>query len=144
MYVPLLLITSVRQFFKLPNNLWKVLLTDISDGIPCLFVFLRPCFVLDTQRGNQLISWSYQLNFWLWGCDSRLVQNVKFQQDVQGDILFTTLDLSVFPKIATTTIFHVHSWELTKCEIFFNCELFLSESLPSVATMINRWWCYNC
>ena len=27
------------QFFKLFDNLWKVLLADISDGIPCLFYF---------------------------------------------------------------------------------------------------------
>ena len=47
---------SIRQFLKflkLPNNLRKVLLTDISDGVPCLFVLVRPCFVLETQRGDQ-------------------------------------------------------------------------------------------
>ena len=44
------------KFIKLPNNLRKVVLTDISNGIPCLFVILWPSFDLETQRGNQPIS----------------------------------------------------------------------------------------
>ena len=114
-----------------------VLLADISYGIPCLFALLWPYFGLDTQRGNQLLPWSFQIIFWLWRCDSHLVQTVNFQRYVQCDILATTLDLSVFPNIATTTIFHVHICELTKCE------LFLPEHLLSRSTMINRRWCYN-
>ena len=38
---PLLLIRWFLNSLKLLDNLRKVLLTDISDGIPCLFVFLR-------------------------------------------------------------------------------------------------------
>ena len=30
--------------------------TDISDGIPCLFVFFRPCFGLEIQSGYQPLS----------------------------------------------------------------------------------------
>ena len=37
------------NFLKLFDNLRKVLLTDISDGIPCLFVFLLPYFGLEIQ-----------------------------------------------------------------------------------------------
>ena len=106
----LLLITFIRWFFKFPNNLWKVLLNDISDGIPCLFLLIWPCFVLDNQRGNQPLYWSSQLNFWLWRCDSHLVQTIKFQQYVQGDILVTTLDLSVFTHIAKTTFLCSQLW----------------------------------
>ena len=37
MFGPHILITFIRLFFKLPNNIWKVLLTDIYDGITWLF-----------------------------------------------------------------------------------------------------------
>ena len=39
MFGPPPLINFIRTFLKLPVNLWKVLHTDISDGIPCLFYF---------------------------------------------------------------------------------------------------------
>ena len=54
---------------------------------------------------------------------SYLVQTDKLQWDAQGDLLITTLDFSVFTNIATTTIFHVHSCEITKCELFLTCKL---------------------
>ena len=53
--------------------------------------------------------------YWLFSCDTTIVQNAKLQQDVQGDVLFTTLDLSVFPNTATTTFF-----------------IFTAKTLPSV------------
>ena len=34
-------ISYLANFLKLFDNLWKVLLADISDGIPCLFLFFR-------------------------------------------------------------------------------------------------------
>ena len=134
---PLPFITFIRQFFKLPNNLQKVLLTNISDGIPCLFYF---CGLNLALKPREVINPFPDLSnfFWLWRCDFHLVQIVKFQRDVQGDILVTTLDLSMFPNITMTAMFHVYSCELTKCE------LLLPESLPSRATIINRRWCYNC
>ena len=58
-------------------------------------------------------------------------------------MVVTALDLSVFSNITTTTIFHAHSCELTKCELFLTCELFLPERLPIVTIMINILWCYN-
>ena len=137
------LINIIRELVKLPNNLWKVLLTDISDGIPCLFVLLWHCFGLETQRGDQHCSWSSQIILWLQGCDSHIFQTSKFQWNVQGDVLVTTLDISVFTNITTTTIVHVHSCELTKCELFLTCELSPQECLLSGATMINRRWLYN-
>ena len=143
MFGPPPLITFLGKIFKLPDNLWKVLRTDISNGIPCLFLFLWNGFGLDTQRVNQLLSWSYLIIFGLWRCDSHLVHTEKLQLDVQGGVLITILDLSMFPNIATTTIFHDHSCELTKCEIFLTCELFLPELLLSGSTMINRRLCYN-
>ena len=108
---PFPLITFIRQFIKLSNNPWKVLLTKIANGIPCLFVFMWPHVGLENQIGNQPLSWFSQFFFWLWRCDFYLVQTIKFQQDVQGDILLATLDLVVFPNIATITMFHVNSWE---------------------------------
>ena len=109
-----------------------------------IFGIFRIIFGLGTHRGNQPLSWFSQFNFWLWRCYSHLVHIVKFQLDVQGGILITTLDLSVFPNIATTTILNFHICELTKCELFLTCEIFLPERLPSEATIINRQWCYNC
>ena len=67
------LITFIRYFLKLPDNLWRVLLTDIYYGIPCLFSFLWPWLVLETQRGNQTLYWFSQiyilaLKIWLSSC----------------------------------------------------------------------------
>ena len=39
MFGPLLHITLIRKILKLLNNLIKILQTDISNGIPSLFVF---------------------------------------------------------------------------------------------------------
>ena len=144
MFGPPPLITFIRQFLNPPDNLWKVFHADISYGIPRLFAFLWPCFGLDTQRGNQTLSWSYLIMFWLWICDYNLVQTTKLQKYVQCYVLITILDIYVFTNITTTTNFHVHSCELTKCELLLTCEIFLPERLLSGATMINRQWCYNC
>ena len=72
--------------------------------------------------------------------------NFRKHREIRGsekyvtlDILVTTPDLPMFPNIATTAIFHVHSSE----QIFLTCEHFLPESLPSGATIINMRWCYN-
>ena len=139
MFGPLLLIRWFPNFLKLFDNLLKVLLADISDGIPCLFKFLQPCFGLEIQSGNQPLSWSFQFSFWLWRCGFHLVQTVKLLWYFQGDVLFTALDLLVFPIFATNIFFHFHRQK----KIFLTCGLFLPEPLPSGATMINRRWCYN-
>ena len=44
------------NFLKLFDNLQKVLLADISDGTPFLFVFLRFYFGLEIQIGYQPLS----------------------------------------------------------------------------------------
>ena len=44
------------NFLKLFDNLRRVLLADISDGIPCFFVFLRPCYGIESQSGYQPLS----------------------------------------------------------------------------------------
>ena len=51
------------NFIKLFYNLRKVLLADISDGVPCFFVFLQPYFGLESQSGYQPLSWSSQFSF---------------------------------------------------------------------------------
>ena len=71
--------------------------------------------------------------------DSILFRLSNFADMSKGDDIVTNLDLLVFPNFATTTNFHVHRMK----QIFLTCELFLPERLPSGATMINRWWCYN-
>ena len=48
LFGPLLLISYFLTFLKLLDNLQKVLLTDISFGMPSLFLFLRPYFGLET------------------------------------------------------------------------------------------------
>ena len=99
------------NFFKLFDFVGKVLHTDISNSIPCLFVFFRPCFGLDSQSGYQPLSWSLLFYFWIWRCGFHLVQIVKILWDIQnliniqGDTLVTTFDLRVFPNLATTTVF---------------------------------------
>ena len=113
------------QFFKLFDFFGKVIHTDISDGIPCIFVFFWPCFGLESQSGYQPLSWSPQFSFWLWICGFHPVQTVKLLWDIQGDTLVTTPDLLVFPNFATTTIFHVHRLK----QIFLTCKIFLPERL---------------
>ena len=115
---PLPHISLTRLFFKLIDNLWSILHTDIINGIPCLFVFLWPYISLETQRGNQPLSWSSLIIFWLWRCDYHLVHAAKLQMYVQGDVLITILNLFVFTNISTTTIVYFHSCELTKSALF--------------------------
>ena len=55
-------------------------------------------------------------------------------------MLLTIFDLFMFPNIALITVSHVHRH---KQILLLTCELFLSERLPSGATMINRRWCNN-
>ena len=127
------------NFLKLFDHLRKVLLADISDGIPCLFVFLRTLLwywkpeLLPTPF---LIFPIFLLTMKMWFPSCSDCQTLW---DVQVDNLFTTLDLLVFPNFATTTIFYVHKLK----QIFLTCKVFLPEHLPSGATMINRRWCYN-
>ena len=109
------------QFLKLFDNLRKVLLADISDGIPCLFVFLRHYFGLEIQSGYQPLSWYSQFSFWLWRCVFHIVQTVKLCWNVQGDDIFANLDLLMLPNFEMTTIFHVHRLK----QIFLTCELSL-------------------
>ena len=107
------------QFFKLFDFVGKVLHADISDDIPCLFVFFRPCFDLKSQSGYQPLSWSPQFHFWLWRCGLHFVQTVKLLWDIQGDTLVTTLDLLVFSNFATTAVSQVHRLK----QILLTCEL---------------------
>ena len=130
-------ITLIIQPFELIDNLWKILHTDISNGIPWIFLFLWRSNGIDIQTGNQPLSLYHQKSFWLWRRDFYLVQTTKFQRDAQVDVLLAILYLPMFPNITTTTIFHGHRCELTKCEIF------LPERLMSGSTMINRQWCYT-
>ena len=132
-------IRYLANFLKRFDNLWKVLLADIFNVIPCLFEFFQPYFGLEIQSGYQPLSWSSQFSFWLWRCGFCLVQTVKLCWDIQGDDLVTTLDLLVFPNFETTTIFHVYRLK----QIFLTYQLFLLECLPSEATMINRRWFYK-
>ena len=137
MFGPLPHITVIRKLFKLLDNLWNILHNGISNGTTCIFTTLWTYNGLETQRDNQPLSLYSQIIFWIWRCDFHLVQTTKFQRDVQGDVFLAIFDIYLFPKIATTAIFHVHRCELTKCK------LFLPERLPSGAIMINIRWCYN-
>ena len=140
------LIRHFPNFLKRFDNLRKVLLTDISDGIPCLFVFWQPYFSLSSQSGYQPLSWSFQFSFWLWKCGFHLVQIIKLLLDfqnlihIQSDTLITILDIFMFPNIVLTTVSHVHR---LKQILLLTCELFLPELLLSGSTMINRRWCNN-
>ena len=61
----------------------------------------------------------------------------KNTTDVNYWLYICQLCSYMFPNIATTTMFRVHSCELTKCE------LFLPEHLMSGPTMVNIRLCYN-
>ena len=56
MFGPLLLRRQFLTFLEIPNYLGKVLLNEISDDMPFLFVSVRPYFGLKNQRGNQPLS----------------------------------------------------------------------------------------
>ena len=140
------LMRYLNKIFKLFDFVGKVLHTDIYDGIPCLFIFCRPCLGLESKSGYQPLSWSLHFYFWLWRCGFHLVHIVKFLWDfqnlvhVQSDTLITILDLSMFPNIELTTVSYVHRHKQT---LILTCELLLPERLPSGATMINRQWGNN-
>ena len=98
MFRTIMHITLIRQDFKTLDNIWKILHTFISNAIPC-FLFPLPYIGIDTQRSNQPMSWSSLILFWFWRCDFHLLQTTKFQRDVQGDVLITIINISVFPNI---------------------------------------------
>ena len=91
MFGPLLLIRYFINFLKLLDNLRKVLLTEISDSITWHFLFLWPYFGLETQRGNQPLSWSFQFSFWLWRCDFILSRLSNF--DEMSKVTYLSLPL---------------------------------------------------
>ena len=137
MFGPLPHMNLKGQLLKLLDNLLNILHTEISNDIPCHFVFLWTSNGLETQIVDQPLSWYSQIIFWFWRCDFHPIRTNKFQRDVQGNVLIAVLDIPVFPNISTITIFRLHSFELTRCEFF------LPERLLGGATMINRRCCYN-
>ena len=117
------------NFLKVLDNLQKVILADISDGIPWLFVFLRPYFGLEIQRCYQPLSWSFQFSFWLRRCGFHLFHYVKLCWDIQGDDLVITLDFLVLSNFATTTIFHVHRLKQCSATSVFSLRYFVYHGL---------------
>ena len=98
------------QFFKIFDNVGKVLHADISDGIPCLFVFFRPYFGLDSQSGYQPLSRSPQFSFWLWRCGFHLVHTVKLCWDIQGDNISLPLISLCFLTLRRPQFFMFTDW----------------------------------
>ena len=137
MFGPIPHITLIRQFSNFLIIFERYFILTLVMAY-LAFSPLWPFNVIQMHKGNQPLSWSSQIIFWLQRYDFYLVHTAKFQRDVQCDILTTILNIPMFTNIKTTTIFHVHRCELT------NCKRFLSERLPSGSTMINIRWCYNC
>ena len=119
----------IKLLVKTPD----ILVSNVSNGNPChLFIFLT--FGPKNQRRSHTLTWSSHIIPWLWRSKSPLVQKIKPQRNVQGDILFSIIDFPVFINIAPSKTCHVH-W----------CGLIFPWRLPSGSTMINSWWwCYNC
>ena len=69
-----------QKYKKARYAIGNVLLTDISAGISCLFVFLRPWFGLETHRGNKPLSWSFQFSVRLWNMIFILYRLSKFDE----------------------------------------------------------------
>ena len=130
---PLPCITLIKQILKFLNNLRNILNTDFSNDKTCLFNMFWPSNGIETQRGNQPLTWSSQIIFWFSRCDFHIVQINKLQRYFEDDVLITVLDIPVFPNITTTIIFHAHLRVIS-----------LLEHLSSIATTINRRLCYNC
>ena len=76
-------IRYLDNLFKLFDNVGKVLHAEISDGISCLFLFLRPCFGLECQSSYQPLSWSPNFPFDSedWGDQKRGVGNHSGSHD---------------------------------------------------------------
>ena len=140
MFGPLLLIRKFTNFLKLFDHLRNVLLTDISDDIPCLFVFLRNLTLVLKSRAvtNPFPDLS----------------NFPFDSEDVVSILFRLSNFDDISKVAILSLPLISLCFLTlrrpKCfmftdrkQIFLTCEFFLPERLPSGATIINRRWCYN-
>ena len=127
------------NFLKLFDNIWKVLLPKISDGIPCLFVFLRTLlWYWEPERLPTpfLIFPIFLLTpkMWFPSC-SECQTLLRHSRRQSCHYPWSTC----FSNFATTANFHVHRLK----QIFLTCEIFLPERLLSGATMINRRWFYN-
>ena len=127
------------QFFKLFENVGKVLHAKICDCIPCL-LYIFPTLIWSWEPEGlptpSLISPLLLLNLKMW---------FPYCSDCQTFLRYSRWHTChypwspVFPIIVTTTNFHVHRLK----QILLNCELFLPERIMSGETMINRQWCCN-
>ena len=125
-----LFITYISWILKLLDQLTEILISNISNGNPCPFVWN---FGPDIHRSSQPLTLSSQIITWFWRVEFPLFQTINIQINAQGDLLLLVLNFPVFPNIAHSTTCHVHSFELL-----------LKERLPSGSTMINSWWwCYK-
>ena len=131
-------IRYLANFLKLFDNVGKVLHSDISDGIPCLFVFFDPNLVLRYRAVTNPFP---------------DLPNFSFDSD---DMIYILFRLSNFSEIFKVTILSLpliflcfltlqrpQFFMFIDRKIFLTCELFLPERLLIGATMINRRWCYN-
>ena len=141
---------SIPNFLKLFDNLRKVLLADISDGIPCLFVFFRPYFGLESQIGYQPLPWSSQFSFWLLRCGFHLVQTIKLFRDIQVTILSLP-----FISLRFLTLWRPHfSCSHTETNIFYlwtfpprtSSEWSNNDKWTVVLQLLGTscWYCDNC
>ena len=132
MFGPLLLIRWFLNFLKILNNPRKVLLTDISDGIPWLFYFCDPDLVLKPREVINLFPYISYFPF-----DSE-------------DVIFILSRLSNFDEMSKVTY-----WSLPLISLCFltlrRPQLFMStarkkNSLPvnfssqNVFRVDQQWW----
>ena len=147
MFGPLPFITFIRWHLKLPDNLWKVRHTDISNGIPFVFVFIWTYFGLIRDMRSREVTKPFpditKLSFGFEYVIIFLSRLPNFNK--MSKVIYLTLTLISICLITLwrPQFFHVHNWELTKSEVFLTCEILLPLRLPRAAIMINRRWCYD-
>ena len=150
MFGCLLQMRYLNKSFKLFDFVGKVLHADISYGIPCLLYFCDLDFVWKPREVTNPFPDLSIFTFDSEDVVSILSRLPNFSENFKISYIFlhafkvTSSSLSLifqfFLKIALATVSPIHRF---KKIMLLTCKIFLPESLPSGATMINRRWGNN-
>ena len=106
------LVTYIRLIIKILEKIPEVLISNVSNGKPCLLFLIWP-FGTEVQRGIQPLTGSSHIIILFWRGKFPLFQTIKIIRDFQDNVFLAILDLPVFPNIAPSTTCHFR-----QCGIF--------------------------
>ena len=139
MFGTILLIRQFLNLIKLLNILRKVLLTEISDGIPCLLYFCNLVLVL---KYREVINPFPDLsNFPFDSKDVIFILSRMSNFDQMSKVTYLSLPLI---SMCFVILQRPQFFMFTARNKFSLPVNFPPRTSPSGVTMINRRWCYNC